>query len=59
MQPDHVLKKLNFVLLTPPLARWGRGESAVKSLLNVAAFRDSHKIDMQHGHVVKNCFLTY
>ena len=54
MQHDHVLKKLNFDLLTPSPGRgegeWGRWQNIC---YHVAAFHDSHKFDMQHDHVLK------
>ena len=51
MQPDHVLKKLNFDLLTPtPRVKGGGGGSAGKIC---CCIRDFILFDMQHDHVLK------
>ena len=49
MQHDHVLKKLNFVILTPCPGS-GRGQN-VK--YHASAFGDSLYFYMQHDHVLK------
>ena len=48
MQHDHVLKKLNFDLLTLPSQSVARGY-----LLPCCCIRDSLKLDMQHDHILK------
>ena len=56
MQHDHVLKKLNFDLLTSSRrsGRWGGGGVCGKNICyHVAVFCDSNKFDMQHDHLLK------
>ena len=53
MQHDHVLKKLNFDLLTPSPRVVGEGVCRQNICLHVAAFRDSSKFNMQHDYVLK------
>ena len=57
MQHDHVLKKLDFYLLTPSQrvrGVWGLGRDlrAIYIYLLPTA-RDSHYIDMLHDHVLE------
>ena len=52
MQHDHVLKKLNFDLLTTSLGS-GVGGLRAKYLLPCCCIRDSLYFDMQHDHVLK------
>ena len=49
MQSDHVLKKLNFDLLTQGSGDGGEQGSAGK----IFAIHDSLKFDMQNDHVLK------
>ena len=56
MQNDHVLKKLNYDLLTH---RVEVGSACKTICYHVAAFRDALTFDMQHGHVLKKLILTY
>ena len=59
MQHGIVLKKLNLYLLTPRVREGRRGGGGGGGLCeqnicyHVATFRDSHKFDMQHDHVLK------
>ena len=54
MQHDHVLKKLNFELLTPsPRVEGGGGVCGQNICHHVAAFRDSLYFDMQHDYALK------
>ena len=56
MQHDHVLKKLNFDLLTP--VRVGLGEGLrVKELLPCCCIHDSISFEMQHDDVLKKLIL--
>ena len=57
MPNDHVLKKMNFNLLTPRVV-WGWGGSAgiiFATMLHV----DSLSFDMQHDHVLKKFNFTF
>ena len=53
MQSDHVLKKLNFDLLTPGSGDGGERGSVGKYLLPWCCINDSLKFDMQNDHVLK------
>ena len=52
MQHDHVLKKLNFDLLTPR-GGGGGGGLQIKNLRPCCCIGDSLKFDMQRDHVLK------
>ena len=56
MQHDHVLKKLNFDLLTPSpgLGRVRGGAVLAKYLLPCCRILDSLEFDMQHDHLLKS-----
>ena len=55
MHHGHVLKKLNFELLTQtPVSGGGTGEGLeAKHLVPCCCIRDSLLFDMQHDHVLK------
>ena len=59
MQRDHVLKKINFDLLTTRVSGWGVCGQNI--CYHVAAFRDYNIFNIQHDHVLKKLnfdFLT-
>ena len=54
MHHDHVLKKLNFDLLTPsPGFGVARGVCWQNICYHVSTIRDSNKFEMQHNHVLE------
>ena len=53
MQHDHVLKTLNFDLLTE--SQGGRGMLWGKNLLPHGCITGSLKFNMHHGHVLRSC----
>ena len=60
MQPDHVLKKLNFDLFTAsPGSGGGGGVCGQNICYHVAALRYSRNFDMQHDIVLKTLNLTF
>ena len=65
MQHDHVLKKLDFYLLTPSqrvrgVLGLGRDLRAIYIYIYLLpTARDSHYMDMLHDHVLEKLILTY
>ena len=53
MLHDHVLKKLNFDLLTRGVGGEG-GVCRQNICYHIVTCRDSTEFDMQHGHVLKS-----